>query len=58
MLEGTRNHHVENAIGLIEHKNLDLAAVKVGSLVHVLQQAPWRAHQDVHACVVKGAQQK
>ena len=45
-----RSHHVQDPVRLIQHQHLQLAGIKAGRLVHVLQQPPRGAHQDVHAC--------
>ena len=42
--------HVQIAVGFIQHKHLQLAGIKARRLVHVLEQAAGRAHEDVHAC--------
>ena len=40
--------HVEHAVGLVEHEDLDLAQVD-GLLLHVVEQAPGRGDEDVDA---------
>lgn len=41
--------HVENAVGFVEHEQLHVVEVEANGLVHVLQHAAGRAHEDVHA---------
>ena len=38
--------HVQHAVGLVQHQDLDLAEIH-GALVHVVEQAPRGRHQDL-----------
>src|SRR4026208_1330081 len=40
--------HVEHAIGFVEHEEFDVLQV-AGSLLDVIEQTPWRGHDDIGA---------
>lgn len=45
----TLEAHVHDPIGFVQHEDLQVVNVESESLIQVLQHAPRRAHQDVHA---------
>ena len=46
-------HHVQDAVSLVQHQQLQGGGVKPWRLIHVLQQPPRRAHQNVHGCTAQ-----
>ena len=56
-VDGPFKAHVQDAVGLVQHQHAEVGGVKVGGLVHVLQQPSRGGHQQIdpaHAPALTG----